>query len=383
MKWRIMQFLTIIILSLQAINIQSQQEDIFFVGHSLSDYIPEMLESFGEDKGPAIDYGYSQIIGSPLHYQWGCLADPSRWNGNFPDGKIYAFYDPVDGLPTGRYDHLVLNEGVPRLNNEWGIQETYRYVDSFYLYASEYRPDIRLYISELWHCLRSGTPTGCDYDEDSNPWRQRLDDDLPMWESAVDFINDKYQLQTKAILIPSGQALATFYDSIEAGKIQGIQHIDQVFEDDIHGNDTIRYLVACVNYASITKRSPIGLTNQPKRWWGGDFGYISRNLAVQLQTIAWQTVCQYPHNGISCHTTGTSVAQINGLSFYPNPSNGSVWFSVDAGTQIEVFSPDGVLIWRKSVLHGEQLFQLNNPPGMYLIRAQQGKNVTYERMIVH
>jgi len=361
---------------------KGQVEDIFFVGHSLSDYIPEMLVSFGEDQGPEINYGYSQIIGSPLHYQWGCLADPNRWGGNFPDADIYAFYDPNDGLPTGRYEHLILNEGVPRLNNAWGIQETYRYMDSFYLYATQYRPDIKLYLCELWHCLLSGTPTGCDYDEDSRPWRQRLDDDLAMWESAIDFINDKYQPQPPAILIPSGQALASFYDSIEAGVVDGIHDIHDVFEDNIHGNDTIRYLVACVNYASVTKRSPIGLTNQPKRWWGGNFGEIPTDLALQLQTIAWETVCDYPHNGISCQTTSTSSMNEDIVNIYPNPGKNEWYLETDNPSHLSIFSSEGVEIYQQSIHAGVSVIHIDLSVGTYFFQLKSKGQIHVESIVV-
>ena len=347
----------------------AQTNRLFFVGHSLSDHIPEMLVGLADSDDRIIEYGYAQIIGSPLRYQWSCLENPGNWPGNFPDGGIYAFYDPDHGLASGDYDQLILNEGVPRLNNEWGIQETYRYVDSFYQYATLYNPDIKVHISELWHCLLSDTPTGCDYDEDSNPWRQRLDDDLPMWESAVDFINDKYSPTFPVRLIPSGQALAALYDSIDAGVLPGISSIDQVFEDRIHGNDTIRYLVACVNYASLTRRSPIGLSHELKNWWGGDFGVIPVNMAKTLQNIAWETVCNYEHNDINCDVTTNSVeVDLEDISIYPNPGRGE--FKIDGAKdhRIRIADIHGSLILKDVLTDDVSTIDLSSQPkGVYIL----------------
>ena len=92
-----------------------------------------------------------------------------------------------------------------------------------------------------------------------------------MWEKAVDYLNDKYNPNPPMTLIPSGQALATLYDSIQSGAFPGATTIDQFFDDRIHGNDTVRYLVACVNYAAVTGRSPVGLTNEPKKLVGRIF----------------------------------------------------------------------------------------------------------------
>ena len=74
-----MKRILILLFGIWMSNTYAQKQDILVVGHSLSDAIPEMLKSFGEDQGPEIDYTYTQIIGSPLHYQWSCLRNPSNW----------------------------------------------------------------------------------------------------------------------------------------------------------------------------------------------------------------------------------------------------------------------------------------------------------------
>ena len=368
-----MKRILILLFGIWMSNTYAQKQDILVVGHSLSDAIPEMLKSFGEDQGPEIDYTYTQIIGSPLHYQWSCLRNPSNWPGNFPDGKIYPFYHPDHGLPSGQFEHLILNEGVPRIDNQWGIEETKRFVDSFYVFATEYRSDIAIYLSELWHCLDSGTPTGCHYDEDSNPWRQRLDDDLPMWEKAVDYLNDKYNPNPPMTLIPSGQAMATLYDSIEAGAFPGASSIDQFFDDRIHGNDTVRYLVACVNYAAVTGRSPVGLTNEPKKWWGGSFGFIPEDMANKLQTIAWQTVCSYPHNDISCTTGTDDLNEIFGHIDYDQITS-TITVQADKNAWIRVIDVHGRNLLESPLEPGSSQFEITLKSGAYWIALTSGKS---------
>lgn len=364
-----------------AYHVQSQDQQLFFVGHSLADYIPEMMISLAESDNQNIDYGYAQIIGSPLRYQWSCLNQPGNWPGNFEDANIYAFYDPTNGLPTGRYDHLILNEGVPRTNDEWGIEETFRYVDSFYQYALQYNPNIQLYLSELWHCLDSGTPTGCDFDVDSRPWRQRLDDDLPMWERAIDFINDKYSPDPPMQLIPSGQALAALDDSIRAGRVQGVSSMDQFFEDRIHGNDSLRYLVACVNYASVMRRSPIGLTHETKTWWGGDFGAIPLAMARQLQNIAWQTVCDYPRNNVDCIVSNTDQ-QLEQWQVFPNPSGGQIGVIGAQPGQLSIINLAGQEVF-SSKIGSAQSLTLDMDPGVYHIKIQTAQGQLSQLLVVH
>src|SRR5690606_32121012 len=114
-----------------------------------------------------------------------------------------------------------------------------------------FRPDIRVYLYEVWHCIHSGTPTGCMYDIDSNPWRQRLDDDISMWEEVTKHLNTKYDPEIPVCLIPGGSGLARLYDYIEEGKVPGYDDISQFFSDDIHLNDEGKYLIACIHYATL------------------------------------------------------------------------------------------------------------------------------------
>ena len=362
----------------------AQDHDVFFVGHSLSDAIPEMLVSFGADSGPDFTYTYQQIIGAPLRWQWSCINLPGRWPGDFPDGHVYPFYHPEEGLISGKYEYLILNEGVPRHDNEWGIGETQLYVDSFYRYATEYRPDIQVFICELWHCIESGTPTGCDYDIDTRPWRQRLDDDLPMWEKAVDFLNEKYQPSQPVRLIPSGQALAMLYDSIEAGHIAGVHSIDDVFLDRIHGNDTVRYLVACVNYASLTGESPVGLTNEPKTWWGGDYGEIPPLLANQLQRIAWEAVCRYPKNEVNCETTliDPREKESDVLKIFPNPTEATLSVNSHSDGELQLIDLNGQMVLSKLVSSGVSQLRLPGEAGTYILQFIDGDKIEIHKVIV-
>ncbi len=314
--------LTIFLLTFfNVVRTQSNSINGFYVGHSLTDYIGEMVRGLASsDSEVDFNFSYQQILGSPLRWQWQAIHRQDYTNS--PDGSIYSFYDPVNGLPSGNYSHLILTESVPRHNNEWGIEETYNYLDSFYLYAIQYNTQIKPYLYEVWHCINSGTPTGCSYDIDANPFRQRLTDDLSMWESAIDTFNLRNNPIHPIKLIPAGQAIGLFYDKIYNGEIQGISSINEVFEDDIHGNDTIRYLVACVHFATLFEKSPVGLTNELNNWWGGAFGPFSPSLAEQLQEIAWQTVCNYEPLGINCSESLSNKKNTKEvLSIFPNPTS--------------------------------------------------------------
>ncbi len=272
--------------------VQAQDLKAFYIGHSLSDQIAEMVKSLTDDAGETtFDWAYQSIPGASLQWQWGRMAEEDYTA--FPP-HIYPFYDPTNGLPAGDFDVLVMVDSVPRHWTEWGIETTYHYASLFLDYAQTNSPGIRVYLYEPWHCILSGTPTGCDWDIDSSPWRQRLIDDLPMWESAVDYLNTHMAPTHPVRLIPGGQGLARLYDAIAADEVPGITSIEDLFDDDIHLTDVGKYYIACIHYAALHDQSPVGLTNQLQNTWGGDFDPApTPEQAAVFQALAWETVTEY------------------------------------------------------------------------------------------
>ena len=106
----------------------------FYIGHSLSDQIAEMVQSLTDDTEDVyFDWRYQSIPGSPLIYHWERMA-ADDYTAHPP--HIYPFYDPTNGLPAGDFDVLVMVDSVPRQSEgEWGIAMTYTYSGLFLDYA--------------------------------------------------------------------------------------------------------------------------------------------------------------------------------------------------------------------------------------------------------
>lgn len=311
-----MRLIIIIFVISNAFSMNSQDVNAFYVGHSLSDQIPDMVKSLADDHANVnFDWVYQSIPGAPLRWQWD-RKDANDYYANPP--HYYGFYDMNGGLPVGNFDVLVLTEAVPRYGNL--IEETYEYADSFFVYSNLYNPEIKIYLYEDWHCILSGTPTQCDYDVDSNPWRQRIEDDLSMWESVVDTLNRRFNPTNPVCLIPAAQGLAQVYDSIYAGVLPGLNTIEDIFSDNIHLNDIGKYFVACVHFSTVFATSPVGLTNQLQVWWGGDFEAPSDELAIRFQEIAWNVASNYPNSCIATTVNNINVELENDITnIYPNP----------------------------------------------------------------
>lgn len=336
----------------------------FYIGHSLSDQIPDMVKSLSDDAALSFNWAYQWIPGAPLRWQWQ-RKDALDYDPIPPHYR--AFYDAQFGLAGGNFEVLVLTESVPRYHAI--IDETYQYADSFYVYAKRFNPGIKIYLYEDWHCLDSGTPAGCDYDVNASSWRKRLSDDLPMWEGVVNYLNTKFKPSDPVCLIPSGQALARLYDSIQVGALPGIAKIEDIFADRIHLNDIGKYFVACTHFAAIHQKSPEGLTRQTQVWWGGDFTPPSPALATKMQSIAWQAVKDYPMN---CLGTTVDTKEI-GPNYpptaapWPNPVESIL--NIDKMTNYRLYCSFGQMI---SAGFGNTIDLSIVPAGIYFVHLEGG-----------
>ncbi len=257
-----------------------------YIGHSLSDPVIDRIYAMANHHQQVeFSFRYQTNAGSSLKQSW-----EIKEKGYEVVNPFYAgYYDEQYGLPTGNFDVLVLTESVPRRMEN--IHETYQYADSFYVFATRHNPDIQIYLYEVWHCIHSGTPTGCPWDVDANPWRQRLDDDLPMWESVVDTLNERFKPQKPVRLIPGGQGMAALHDAVLAGEIPGISALEDLFSDDIHINGIAGYFVACIHFATLYGQSPMGLPNVLTDMWGRPYeDDPTPEQALKLQELAWKVV---------------------------------------------------------------------------------------------
>ena len=253
---------------------------VLMVGHSLVNFdMPTMLAALAEDAGKQHQRGEQIINGAPLRWNW----DHSH-EAQGLDARVE--------LPTGNWNVLVLTEAVPLLNHLiWS--GTYEYAGNFHQLALGGNPGTRTFIYETWHCIDSGSPKGCPWDDESHiDWRTRLDRDLPRWQGIADHLNVAYPDVASVELIPAGQALALLDDRLhaQAGVVPGIGHVFDLFADDIHLTDAGNYFVALVMFATIYRQSPEGLTHAISNEWGQPYDLPSAEAAAALQTIAWDVV---------------------------------------------------------------------------------------------
>lgn len=343
----------------------------YFLGHSLINLnMPAMFHSLATDAGyTANQYDYQIGNGGNL---W------NQWDTTFGTEQGLMYYD---ALPTGNYDHFIFTEAVP-LQGHLQYSYTYDYADSLCSYAASYNPSVRMYVYETWHCVNSGTPAGCEWDNDDHiAWRTRLDTDLPKWEGIADTLqarNPSHQY----FIVPGGQGLAALYDAIEANTVPGLDSIQQVFTDDIHLTEAGNYFIACIMYACIYGESPEGLTNQTYSEWGVPFTLLPPALAARLQEIAWQTVCNYPRSGVAaCQLASHPDQVLPEWTWYAAQSQ--VVFTQPFTGKLSLVDMQGRMISQSAL---ESSLQHTIPallPGIYLLQAENSNgNVLVQKIAI-
>jgi hypothetical protein len=276
--------------------------DVFYVGHSLISDVPDMVAAFaaaraGADGQPALRFVEQFRLGASLVMQWEeLLAEPAARTPQPQPFRAHWF----DALPQGGFDALVLVDSVPRGGAR--MRETLQYADNFVGAARGSSPGLRVFVYEPWHCVHSGTPRGCDYDKHPHSgmrWRQRIDADAPAWDEVVAGLRTAYPGLSIG-LIPGGRGLAALHDAIARGEVPGWTSIERdAFDDDIHLNPYGKYFVACLHYAALFGRSPVGLPAavvdragtsywDVPNWQKKTYAPPSAALAAKLQAIAWE-----------------------------------------------------------------------------------------------
>ena len=210
-------------------------DDVFFVGHSLVGItMPRMLDALL----PSAQIVRAQVInGAPLAYHWDHGADAEGVNARA-------------ALPTGAYGTLILTEAVPlRGHLQWsntdGVARDYARL------AWSANDNTRVMIYETWHEI--GT--------DITAWRAALTTDRSLWQGIANSVDAIRPADAPVVgIVPGGQALALMYDATVTWRAQGIAQIQSLFTDQIHLNDAGNYLIALVQYATITGRSPLAIT---------------------------------------------------------------------------------------------------------------------------
>ncbi|MBX3272395.1 MAG: hypothetical protein KF729_19200 [Sandaracinaceae bacterium] len=269
---------------------------VFLIGHSLiNHHMPAMLHALAQAAGLDYDFQTQIINGAPLRWNWDHSASG--------EGRHARPGDARAELPSGRFDVVVMTEGIPL------DADTVRAGGNFYQLAVQSNPSTRTFLFETWHAhewdelyavynMYEPDPALHLPGRGAYEWRAVLDDMRPAWIARVDGINAAHPGHVPMHVVPGGPAMGRLVDEIEAGRVPGLGSRRDLFSDEIHLNDLGNYFVALVHFSAIFRRSPEGLTPDLRDEWGGRYARPTEAQEAIFQRVAWEHVSRDPRAGV-------------------------------------------------------------------------------------
>lgn len=242
------------------------------MGHSLLGWdAPTMVGRFADANGLTYSFDAAVGIGANLFWQW---EHPDRAEGENPRTKLSA--EP--------YDLLVLTEAVP-IRDQVLHANSVDNAMNFIELAHAQNPNVQVYLYETWEHRENGG------------WREGIREVRTFYDQIVDGVNARFEGQDM-LVIPGGQAMGALVDAVRAGDVPGVSE-EALFVDDIHLTPIGIYFIACVHYATIYQRSPVGVPVETLNRFENPFEAPPAAAAAAMQQIAWDAVSSDPRSGVS------------------------------------------------------------------------------------
>lgn len=261
------------------------------VGNSLIDQSVDMVHFFMTDYGRGIGtLTHQSIPGAPFQWNW--------------DRAHEATIDAKAALRRGGQDIFMGVESVPfrHLQEPGDICSITAWWD-WYKVATNNGVS-RFFVFEAWPDLQSGNP---DYapedraDPDTHiPWRERVAFSRQFYVKMVHYVNVRKGDGPTANLIPGGAMLGRISDDIATGQgPDGLNSIEDLFDDTIHPNIRGRYAMACLMYACFFQRDPKGMPVRTANIHGTFYDRVPPKQAAYFQALAWDMANAEPLTGLT------------------------------------------------------------------------------------
>lgn len=253
---------------------------VFTCGHSFHVWVPGIVADLcrKSDITGHVQVGLSSIGGSRVIQHWDIPADKNT---------------AKQALETGKVDVLTLS---PIFLPDPGIE-------NFTTLALEHNKNIRVIVQPIW--LRwdiyeptTKRPAKVDHNAiTGEELRERHAEHFQKMDEHIRELNQKYG-KTVLYIAPAPQAVIALREKIIAGNAPGLKTQEDLFTDELgHGTAPLKVLVAYCNYATIYRRSPVGLP-VPDALKDAKLGDQEQSLNRLLQELAWAAVIEHPLSGV-------------------------------------------------------------------------------------
>ncbi len=241
---------------------------------------------------------FTQWPNIPRQFQNLCIAASmpasSQWQVTSGRNLLYHWENGLDGIigagsysrheiATGSYDVVVIQP----FNDEWqsaNINRAIDYCGRFYQLAND--ANSQVYLFQGW------------------PWLSQTISTQNSINAAFEQIRSAISLNSAkpALVVPAGEVVRAIIEDAQTGVLKDYNTNNALsrsnfYIDNLHLGNLGAYAVALTHYATITKRSPVGLPNTAFDANFYNDNVVSFNPAVvaRIQQIVWDVVSSYPN----------------------------------------------------------------------------------------
>jgi|GEM_PF-5595324 len=294
----------------------------YHIGNSFTRWtsIPQQLANLSvAEPNPAL-FGMQLTDGQSLQYHWdtGTRTGPGPMLGSRSREEI----------STASWDVLVLQPFSQEWQS-WSMPGFTDYARRFYQLADAAGTQVYLYAYWPWQSQTLSTQTA-------------INAAFEQVRSTISQSGSK-----PALIIPSGQALKAVIEASGTTGVLAPYNRSSYYLDERHPSALGGYVSALTHYATIYKKSPVGL---PATTFSPDASSSVVNIppavATKIQQIVWNTVGTYPNSGV-----------VIALEPPPPPPPPPVYVTHSTATAPEVLafafgpSSDGVTAPRENLPH--------------------------------
>ena len=217
---------------------------ILSIGNSFSDDAHRYFARFAKAAGTPIETHDLVIGGCPLVKHWNNFVSDAKDYSYQVNGEYTSEKKSIsDLLKQGGWDYITIQQ----VSHDAGKPETFEpYLENLVIAIRAMCPDAKLAFQETWEYEYCSTHGGFPYYESS------CEKMYQCVKSACRAAAQKYDL----ILIPSGEVIHEAKKLPEFDSEHGGQSL---YRDGFHMHLVYgRYLLACVWYKTLLKKSPVG-----------------------------------------------------------------------------------------------------------------------------
>ena len=228
----------------------------YFVGNSLTNQMdPASIGSLAASRGNSLVFGKHIDFGQALEQMWG--------NPGGADETVSPYDTFPNALANHQWDAVSLQPFMRPIEEPIGDRIALR---NFISLARTRSPGARFFLYSGWPFKYAGQPM--NYPQRwVQPFSGSWDDTIRTRDFYAKLVGAARQdfpsVAQSIVLVPTGEVMFELDRRMRQGLVPGYDDVAQLYSDELHLNETGRYLCALTFYATMFKQDPRGLPYDP------------------------------------------------------------------------------------------------------------------------